>query len=140
MNTRVRSIFLARSAFQDAGRDEMTIAGILHSLPINPETGTNDRCEVVIEFEEPQSAPIYIEMRLVEMPGGESVIEPSAMNFRPLDAASPSWLVWTFGSIDPQKWKVGETYAIEVWQSHGLLARRTFACVPIEELPEPRVE
>lgn len=131
---RVPTFLVARHAFWDDHLEEMTACGVLSAFPINPETRTNDRLEVVVEFSPKLAERRYIEFRIDGLRDGERAEVYRAWHELQATADKPmAWVLFTLPTLPPDRWAF-EEFAVELWEQDSRLAFRKLTRVDIVDV------
>lgn len=135
----VRTFVIVDRAFWDPQYCRPVLAGILSQVGINPQTHTNDRADIAVEFSRPLQGKHFFEFRVVRLDGDPIDVHREAFEWNFAASELGDWLFFTLISLEPAKWSVGRPHAIELWNRDRRLAYREIGCVPIEDAPEPPV-
>jgi hypothetical protein len=128
-----RTFLLVRAVCWDPHLDQAHLGGVQHSIRINPETRTNDRSEVCVEFNRTPVNGDVLEVRVVRTDEGRRVVHSFGGVVDTRLHEFGHWLFFTFPSLSPEMWEVGHVYAIELWTNDHRMAVRELPCVPIED-------
>lgn len=128
-NLKIRTLLVCEHVHFDVHYEGVHAFGINDVILLNPDTRTNDRHEILIEYDPPLAGVEQFEYRIVRDDGSlEEIFRCKQQFSMPPGGAPLQWQTFLLPSLPAGKWEPGRQYTLEVWNLDRKLASRRLKC------------